>query len=30
MGTMKFYELVNHYHLGTDLTCAEAIVRGLQ
>ena len=25
MGTMKLYELVNHYHIGTDLTCAEAM-----
>jgi hypothetical protein len=20
---MKLYELVNHYHIGTELTCAE-------
>ena len=25
MGTMKLYELVNHYHIGTELTCAEAM-----
>ena len=25
MATMKLYELVNHYHIGTDLTCAEAM-----
>ena len=30
MGTMKLYELVNHYHIGTDLTCAEAMFHGLQ
>ena len=29
MATMKLYELVNHYHIGTELTCAEA-VHGLQ
>ena len=23
--TMKLYELVNHYHIGTELTCAEAM-----
>ena len=29
MATMKLYELVNHYHIGTELTCAEAMfVRG--
>ena len=22
---MKLYELVNHYHIGTELTCAEAV-----
>ena len=22
---MKLYELVNHYHIGTELTCAEAM-----
>ena len=34
---MKLYELVNHYHIGTELTCAEAMfmarrgdVHGLQ
>ena len=26
MGTMKLYNLVNHYHVGTDLTCAEAML----
>ena len=26
MGTMKLYDLVNHYHVGTDLTCAEAML----
>ena len=26
MATMKLYELVNHYHIGTELTCAEATV----
>ena len=25
MATMKLYELVNHYHIGTELTCAEAM-----
>ena len=25
MGNMKLYELVNQYHIGTDLTCAEAM-----
>ena len=25
MATMKLYELVNHYHIGTELTCAEAV-----
>lgn len=27
MGTMKLYELVNQYHIGTDLTCAEAMFK---
>lgn len=27
MATMKLYELVNHYHIGTELTCAEAMHR---
>ena len=22
---MKLYELVDHYHIGTDLSCAEAM-----
>ena len=30
MATMKLYELVNHYHIGTELTCAESDVHGLQ
>ena len=25
MAEMKLYELVNHYHIGTELTCAEAM-----
>ena len=25
MGKMKLHELVNHYHIGTDLSCAEAM-----
>ena len=25
MATMKLYELVNHYQIGTELTCAEAM-----
>ena len=25
MGKMKLYELVNKYHIGTKLTCAEAM-----
>ena len=25
MGEMKLYELVNQYHIGTELTCAEAM-----
>ncbi len=25
MAEMKLYELVNHYHIGTELTCAEAV-----
>lgn len=25
MGKMKLYELVNKYHIGTELTCAEAM-----
>ena len=25
MGIMKLYDLVNHYHIGTELTCAEAM-----
>ena len=25
MGNMKLYELVNQYHIGTDLSCAEAM-----
>lgn len=25
MGNMKLYELVNYYHIGTDLSCAEAM-----
>ena len=25
MAEMKLYELVNHYHTGTELTCAEAM-----
>ena len=24
---MKLYELVNKYHVGTDLTCAEAMLK---
>ena len=24
---MKLYELVNKYHIGTDLTCAEAMFK---
>lgn len=27
MGAMKLYELVNQYHIGTDLTCAEAMFK---
>ena len=27
MGNMKLYELVNFYHIDTDLTCAEAMFR---
>ena len=27
MATMKLYELVNFYHIDTDLTCAEAMFR---
>lgn len=26
MGNMRLYDLVNHYHIGTDLTCAEAML----
>ena len=26
---MKLYELVNHYHSGTELTCAEAMFMAL-
>ena len=29
MAEMKLYELVNHYHIGTELTCA-GDVHGLQ
>ena len=25
MATMKLYELVNHYHIGTELTCDGAM-----
>ena len=25
MGKMKLHELVNYYHIGTDLSCAEAM-----
>ena len=25
MGNMRLYDLVNHYHVGTELTCAEAM-----
>ncbi len=27
MGKLKLYELVNHYHIGTELTCAEAMFK---
>lgn len=27
MGKLKLYELVNHYHVGTELTCAEAVFK---
>ena len=27
MGKMKLYELVNKYHIGTELTCAEAMFK---
>ena len=27
MGKMKLYELVNQYHIGTELTCAEAMFK---
>ena len=27
MGKMKLYELVNKYHMGTDLSCAEAMFK---
>ena len=29
MAEMKLYELVNHYHIGTELTCAEAMFLAL-
>ncbi len=27
MGNMKLYELVNQYHIGTNLSCAEAMFK---